>query len=226
MESERLLQPWIIGPCKIGQGTLLARDVTIGHPSKPRLIAERSFGAGAGAMIGDGCIIRSGTVIYENVVIGNEVHTAHHVVIREGARIGNACVLGNGTEIQVGARLGTNVHLQSAVMISEGAVLGNNVFMGQGVVFTGSRFMTGAFEAAGLLTGEEAKALEGSRGDGPSVVVEDDVRIGANAVILSGVRLGRGCTVAAGSVVSTDVSPGALIAGNPGRVLKRGKGTP
>ena len=51
--------------------------------------------------------------------------------------------------------------------------------------------------------------------------MEDDVRIGANAVILAGVRLGKGCVVAAGAVVSNDVPPGALVAGNPGRLLKR-----
>jgi acetyltransferase-like isoleucine patch superfamily enzyme len=84
--------------------------------------------------------------------------------------------------------------------------------------------MTGALEAAGRMTHEEAADREGEAWTGPSVIVEDDVRIGANAVILAGVRLGAGCIVAAGAVVSTDVPPGALVAGNPARLLRQGAG--
>jgi acetyltransferase-like isoleucine patch superfamily enzyme len=211
----------ILGPSRIGADTLLASDVIVGHPSKATLLARRDFSVSNGAIIGERCILRSGTVIYENVIIGNDVQTAHHVVVRERAHIGNGCVFGNGTEIQVEAHLGNNVRLQASVMVSEKAHFGNDIFLGQGVVLTGGRFMTAALEAAGRLTNEEASALEGRFWDGPSVVVEDGVRIGANAVILAGVRLGKGCVVAAGSVVSTDVAPGALVAGNPARILKR-----
>jgi acetyltransferase-like isoleucine patch superfamily enzyme len=108
------------------------------------------------------------------------------------------------------------------VVISEGADIGNDVFVGPNVSFTGGRHMTGALEAAGRLTHEEAAALEGRYWDGPSVIVEDGVRIGANSVILAGVRLGKGCVVAAGAIVSNDVPPGALAAGNPARLLTRG----
>jgi len=53
-----------------------------------------------------------------------------------------------------------------------------------------------------------------------AVVIEDDVFVGANALILKGVRLGAGCVVGAGSVVSSDVAPGATVAGNPARVVR------
>ena len=211
----------LIGPSRIGAETLLAFDVIVGHPSKATLLRSRDFGLSSGAVVGDRCILRSGTVIYENVVIGNDVQTAHHVIIREGARIGHGCVFGNGTEIQIDAQLGNNVRLQSGVMVSEKAQFGNDVFVGQGVVFTGSRFMTGALEAAGRLSNEDSFRIEGRFWQGPSVVIEDDVRIGANSVILAGVHLGKACVVAAGAVVSMDVPPGALVAGNPARILKR-----
>ena len=210
----------ILGPSRIGTGTLLAWDVIVGHPSKATLLARRDFSASHGAVVGERCILRSGTVIYEDVVIGDDVQTAHHVVIREGARIGNGCVLGSGSVVREQAVLGPNIRLMEGVVISEGAELGCDIFIGPNVSFTGGRHMTAAFEAAGRMTRAEATSQEGRYWEGPSVIVEDDVRIGANAVILAGVRLGKACVVAAGAVVSTDVPPGALAAGNPARILR------
>lgn len=211
----------ILGTSRIGAGTLLASDVIVGHPAKGTLLEKRDFTASRGAVVGERCIFRSGTVIYEDAVLGNEVQTAHHVVIREGAKIGNGCVFGSGTVVREGAILGRNVRLMESVVISEAAEIGNDVFVGPNVSLTAGRYMTGSLEAAGRLTHKEAAKLEGRYWEGPSVIVEEDVRIGANSAILAGVRLGKGCIVAAGSVVSNDVPPGCLVAGNPARLLKR-----
>jgi acetyltransferase-like isoleucine patch superfamily enzyme len=212
----------IYGPSRIGATTIVASDVIIGHPAKSTLLRTRDFCESSGAIIGDDCILRSGTVIYEGAVLGNGVQTAHHVVVREQAVIGDHCVFGNGTVIREGALLSRNVRLMEGVVISETAQIGNDVFVGPNVSFTAGRYMTGSLEAAGRLTHERAAAVEGPYWEGPSVIVEDDVRIGANSIILAGVRLGKGCVVAAGSVVSTDVPPHALVVGNPARLLKRG----
>ena len=209
----------LVGPCSIGVGTLLAADVIIGHPGKETLLKDRNFLASAGAHIGNHCIFRSGTVIYEGVVVGNHVQTAHHVVIREGARIDDGCVFGNGSVVREYAVLGQNVRLMEGVVIAEGAIVGDDVFIGPNVSFTAGRYMTGALEASGRMTHNLAAEQEGRYWQDPSVIVEGDVRIGANAVILAGVRLGRGCIIAAGSVVSTNVPPSAMVAGNPARVL-------
>src|SRR3990172_8090009 len=204
------INPNILGPSRIGEGTLLAPDVIIGHPSKATLLEHRDFSNSRGAVIGERCILRSGTVIYEEVVIGNNVQTGDYLVIRERAKIGDDCVIGNGTEIQIGAQLGRNVRLQSCVMISEGAQFGNDIFVGQGVVFTAGRAMTGALQATGRMSDEQAALMEGRYWEGPSVVVDNDVRIGANSTILAGVKLGKGCVIAAGAVVSNDVPPGMI----------------
>jgi acetyltransferase-like isoleucine patch superfamily enzyme len=205
---------------RLGTDTLVAPNVIIGHPGKASLLERREFSVSRGAVIGDRSILRSGTVVYEDAELGSDVQTAHHVVIREGARIGDGCVFGNGTVVREGAVIGRNVRLMESVVISEGAIVGDDVFIGPNVSFTAGRHMTGAQEAAGRITHDEAAAREGRYWAGPSVIVEDDVRIGANAVILAGVRLGTGCVVAAGAVVSINVPPGALVAGNPARLIK------
>ena len=53
------------------------------------------------------------------------------------------------------------------------------------------------------------------------VIIEDDVLIGANAVILEGVRVGKGAIVAAGAIVTQDVPAGAVVAGTPAKVIKQ-----
>lgn len=214
-------EPIIIGQLKKGSDTILEWGVIIGHPSKKILLKERNISAGGKVEMGDRCIIRSGSVIYEDVVLGSDVQTAHHVVVREGAHVGDGCVLGNGAVVREHARLGKNVRAMECVVISEGAEIGQDVFIGPNVSFTGGRFMTGAMEASGQMTHDEAAAKEGKYWEGPSVVVEDGVRIGANAVILAGVRLGEGCVIAAGSVVSVDVPARTLVAGNPARILRK-----
>ncbi|MCI0390098.1 MAG: acetyltransferase [Acidobacteria bacterium] len=202
----------------------MARNVIVGHPGKRMLVDQRDFSAGKGAIVGEQCILRSGTVIYEEASIGNNVQTAHNVIIRERVIIGDNCILGNGAVVREYSKLGNNVRMMDYVIISEAARIGDNVFIGPNVSFTAGRHMTAALEASGLMTAEARDELEGfAYLKEPSVIVEDEVRIGANAVILAGVRLGKACVIAAGAVVSTGVPPGALFAGNPARMLKSGK---
>ena len=90
-------------------------------------------------------------------------------------------------------------------MIDMGAVLG-------GRATVGSRCHVGAGAVlAGVVEPASAKP----------VVLEDDVLIGANAVVLEGVRVGRGAVVAAGAVVISDVPPETVVAGIPARIIKK-----
>ena len=71
----------LIGVCRVGSETLLDEGVVIGYPSKANILARRDFTAGSGSSVGARCILRCGTVVYEDVVIGDDVQTAHHVVL-------------------------------------------------------------------------------------------------------------------------------------------------
>jgi acetyltransferase-like isoleucine patch superfamily enzyme len=211
----------LIGPCEIGAGALVDPDVIIGHPAKEALLAHRDFTTSAGARIGEGCILRAATIVYEDVILGANVQTGHHAVIRENVRIGDGCVIGIGSVIREGAILGRNVRLMEGVLIAENARIADDVFVGPHATMTAGRYMTGALEASGEVTRQAAMELEGKYWAGPSIVIESRVRIGAGSVLLAGIRLGEGCIVAAGAVVTTDVPNGALVAGNPARILKR-----
>jgi acetyltransferase-like isoleucine patch superfamily enzyme len=210
----------ILGPCEVGDGCLLGSHVVLGHPSKEAL-TETGFAHGKGMSLGSGSILRSGTVVYEDVEIGEGFSCGHHTVIREGARLGRHCVAGSHCVIEWSARLGHNVRMQSGVLVAETALIGDDVFIGPHVSMTSGRSMLSALVAGGHLTHEEFLEKEATYLEGPAIVIEDQVRIGANAVLLAGVKLGRGCVVAAGAVVSNDVPEGALVAGNPGRLLRK-----
>ena len=212
----------LIGPSRVGRATIIDSSAIIGHPAKDNLAESRSLLRSAGATVGDGCTLRSNSVVYERSTIGSHVQVAHNVVIREDVTVGDGSVFGNGTVVREGARLGKNVRLMESVVISERAVVGSDVFVGPNVSFTAGRHMTGALQASGQMSEEDAASQEGDYWKGPSVVVGCGVRIGANAVILAGVDLGDECVVAAGAVVSRNVAAGDLVAGNPARVLRRG----
>jgi len=209
-----------IGPCSVGPSSLVDESVVLGYPAKASVARHGDLRQSTGARVGESCILRSGTVLYEGVQVGDHVQTAHHVVIREHVQVGDGCVFGSSSVVREYARLGKNVRMMENVVVCEGAILEDDIFIGPGVVMTAGRHMTGALQAAGKMSQEQATVLEGWSDDIPSVYVESGVRIGSNAVLLAGVRLGKECVVAAGAVVTFDVPAGTTVAGNPGRVMK------
>ncbi len=211
----------LIGDCKIGEGTLLDKSAIIGYPCKSSQLDKRTLENSAGATLGANCIIRSNSVIYENTILGNNVQTANNVIIREDVSIGDGCVFGGGAIVLAGAKLGYNVRAMEQTLICEDAVIGNDVFIAPQVSFTRGRHMLGAFIHAGRISENKANDIENKYADPTkaSVVIEDDVRIGANSVLLAGVSIGKGAVIAAGSVVSLDVPENHLVVGNPARIV-------
>lgn len=120
-------------------------------------------------------------------------------VIRDMVKIGDGAVIMMGALINIGAEVGTGTMIDMGAILGGRATVGDNCHIGAGAVL------------AGVI--EPASANP--------VVIEDNVLVGANAVILEGVRVGAGSVVAAGAIVIEDVPSGTVVAGVPARVIKR-----
>lgn len=120
------------------------------------------------------------------------------VTIRDQVEIGDNAVIMMGAVINIGAVIGEKTMIDMGVVLGGRATVGKNCHIGAGTVL------------AGVIEPPSAKP----------VVVEDDVLIGANAVVLEGVTIGKGSVVAAGAVVTQDVAPFTVVAGMPARKIK------
>ena len=131
-----------------------------------------------------------------------------------GCQIGDDVKIGTFVEIQKNARVGNRCKISSHSFICEGVTLEDEVFIGHGVMFINDRFPR-ATAGGALQTEADWNCIP--------TVVKRGASIGSNATILCGVEIGEGATVGAGSVVTKDVPPGAVVAGNPARVLKKAR---
>jgi tetrahydrodipicolinate N-acetyltransferase len=120
-------------------------------------------------------------------------------IIREHVAIGDKAVIMMGAVINIGAVIGDESMIDMGAILGGRATVGKHCHIGAGTVL------------AGVV--EPASATP--------VIIEDNVLIGANAVVLEGVRVGAGAVVAAGAVVTKDVAPGEVVAGVPAKVIKR-----
>ncbi len=154
--------------------------------------------------IGAGAYINSHTVIYAGNSIGTNLRVGHGVLIREQNEIGDDVSIGSGSNVEHHVRIGNRVRLHSNVFVPELSVLEDDCWLGPNVVVTNARY------PATPTTKEE---LVG-------VYIEKRAKIGANTTILPGVRIGTNALVGAGAVVTVDVPPGAVVVGNPARIIK------
>jgi UDP-2-acetamido-3-amino-2,3-dideoxy-glucuronate N-acetyltransferase len=125
-------------------------------------------------------------------------------VVVEGAVLGSDVVVGAFCFVAKGAVVGAGTRIQSHTSVWEGVELGEDVFVGPGAVFTNVRHPRAAFP----------RAPKWDR-----TVVEDGASVGAGAVLVAPVRVGRCAMVGAGAVVTRDVPAYAVVVGNPARVV-------
>lgn len=180
-----------------GGDYILGPFVIIGHPARGQRPGEVETYIGAGALI------RSHTVIYSGNRIGKGFQTGHGVLIRENNIIGDNVSIGSGSVVEHHVHIGNNVRLHSNVFVPEFSILEDECWLGPNVVLTNAKYPC------------SPRAKEELRGP----YIEQGAKIGANATLLPGVRIGRNALIGAGAVVTKDVPPNAVVVGNPGRVV-------
>lgn len=150
--------------------------------------------------------------ISEDVRLGANVKLANFINLY-GCEIGDNTKIGTFVEIQKNATVGKNCKVSSHSFICEGVAIEDEVFIGHGVTFTNDRYPRATSEAGKLQT-EADWSLQFTR-------VRKGASIGSGATILPNVTIGEKAIVGAGSVVTKDVPPNSVVAGNPARVLRR-----
>jgi len=130
-----------------------------------------------------------------------------------GCEIGDESKIGTFVEIQKGARIGARCKVSSHTFICEGVTIEDEVFVGHGVTFINDRFPRAANADGSLQTDADWNC--------EATLVKKGASIGSGSTILCGITIGAGACVGAGSVVTHDVPDGAVVAGNPARLLRR-----
>jgi UDP-2-acetamido-3-amino-2,3-dideoxy-glucuronate N-acetyltransferase len=149
--------------------------------------------------------------IADDVKLGENVKIAKFINLY-GCEIGDNTKVGAFVEVQKNASIGKNCKISSHTFICEGVTIEDGVFIGHGVTFINDRYPR-ATTAAGELQTEADWAVE-------TTLVKKGASIGSGATILAGVTVGEKAIVGAGSVVTRNVPPNAVVAGNPARIMR------
>ena len=133
--------------------------------------------------------------------IGDNTKIWQFVVVLENAKIGNNCNISCHCFIENDVKIGNNVTIKSGVYLWDGLRIGNNVFVGPNVTFINDKYPHSKQYPERFL----------------ETIIEDDVSIGAGAIIMGGVNLGKGSMIAAGSLVTKNIPEKQLWFGSPAR---------
>jgi len=176
----------------IGDPNSIDPDVTIGYPPV-RAVADTNV------RIGSGAVIRSGSVIYAGVDIGERFQAGHHVVVREENTLGDDVSIWTNSVIDYQCVIGHRVKIHTNVYVAQNSVLEDDVFLAPGVSFANDKY-------------PYSDILEGP-------VVKSGAKIGVNVTVLPGVTIGHNAMIGAGSVVTKDVADNMVLSGNPAVVV-------
>jgi acetyltransferase-like isoleucine patch superfamily enzyme len=150
--------------------------------------------------------------IADNVEIGKDVKIFNFVNLY-GCKIGDGTKLGTFVEVQKGATIGKNCKISSHTFVCEGVHIGDGCFIGHGVLFINDKHPRAVNPDGSMQSEEDWELLE--------TIVEENVSIGSGAVIMGGIRIGRGAMIGAGAVVTKDVAENTTVTGVPARVFQK-----
>jgi acetyltransferase-like isoleucine patch superfamily enzyme len=149
--------------------------------------------------------------VASDVKLGKNVRLSKFINLY-GCEIGDDTKIGAFVEIQKSARIGKCCKVSSHTFICEGVVIEDRVFIGHGVMFINDKYPR-ATTAGGILQTEADWKVE-------PTVIKEGASIGSGVTILSSTKIGENAIVGAGSVVTRDVPPNAIVAGNPARIMR------
>ena len=150
--------------------------------------------------------------IAPDVKLGKDVKIYDFVNLY-GCEIGDESKIGTFVEIQRGARIGRRVKISSHTFICEGVQIEDQVFIGHGVTFINDKYPRATTSSGEPQSDRDWTVVP--------TVVRRGASIGSGSTILCGVEIGERAIVGAGSVVTRNVPPGAIVAGNPASVLRQ-----
>jgi acetyltransferase-like isoleucine patch superfamily enzyme len=146
-----------------------------------------------------------------DVKLGKNVKLSRFINLY-GCEIGDNTKIGAFVEIQKNAKVGMNCKISSHSFICEGVTIEDSVFIGHGVTFINDSYPRATTADGELQTDKDWRVEE--------TLIKRGASIGSGATILSNVVIGENAIVGAGSVITRDVPPNVIVAGNPARVLR------
>jgi acetyltransferase-like isoleucine patch superfamily enzyme len=149
--------------------------------------------------------------VADDVKLGTNVRLSKFINLY-GCEIGDETKIGAFVEIQKNASVGKRCKISSHTFICEGVLIEDNVFIGHGVTFTNDSYPR-ATSAGGQLQTETDWTVE-------RTVIKKGASIGSGATILPNISIGENAIIGAGSVVTRQVPPNSVVAGNPARILR------
>ena len=151
-------------------------------------------------------------MIADSVVLGENVSIPQPGLVNlYGCRIGDHTRIGAFVEVQRGAVIGAHCKISSHTFVCDGVTIEDEVFVGHGVIFINDKRPRSTTDEGELQTDEDWELIE--------TVIERRASLGSGAIVMGGVRIGAGAIVGAGAMVTKDVAPGEVVAGNPARAL-------
>jgi UDP-2-acetamido-3-amino-2,3-dideoxy-glucuronate N-acetyltransferase len=150
--------------------------------------------------------------ISSDVKIGEDV-LIYDFVNLYGCEIGDRTKIGTFVEIQKGVQIGRNCKISSHTFICEGVTIEDNVFVGHNVTFINDLFPRATNEDGSLQGDKDWVCIP--------TIVKSGASIGSSATLLSGVTVGENAIIGAGSVITKDVPPNTIVAGNPARIIRK-----
>ena len=149
--------------------------------------------------------------ISDDVKLGENVKLARFINLY-GCTIGDNTKIGTFVEVQKNATVGKSCKISSHTFICEGVTIEDNVFIGHSVTFINDTFPRATASSGELQTESDWKV--------EPIVVKKGASVGSGATILSNVTIGENAIIGAGSVVTKNVPPNAIVAGNPAKILR------